>query len=133
MDCVELQAFPIGNTDPIPKPGFQKKKGKTDAQGLSGFEIATLELKAREELAQREAMVHSGTQESVDEGVLVPRTPPRPVGEAHGGTTMTLTVRLSEEQAWRVPPRASPSNFSLLRLFPEEPSLSLQHLQRPQG
>jgi hypothetical protein len=121
---VELQAFPIGNPDPIPKPKFPKKKGKTDAPGLSGFEIAALELKAREELARRGAAVVSDTGESDDEGILVPRTPPRPVTESQGGTAMTLIVRLSPEQVRRVPPTSPvPAASLFFRLFPEEPPL----------
>jgi hypothetical protein len=36
---IELQAFPIGNPDPVPKPKFRKKKGTADARRLSGFEV----------------------------------------------------------------------------------------------
>jgi hypothetical protein len=38
---LELQALPIGNPDPVPKPQFRKKKthNVTDARGLSGAEI----------------------------------------------------------------------------------------------
>jgi len=56
---IELQAFPIGNPDPTPKPKFRKKKGTADARGLSGFEVAALELKARETLARKKAIVVS--------------------------------------------------------------------------
>jgi hypothetical protein len=30
---IELQDFPIGNPDPVPKPKFRKKKGTADARG----------------------------------------------------------------------------------------------------
>ena len=43
---IELQAFPIDNPDPVPKPKFRKKNGTADTRGLSGFEVAALELKA---------------------------------------------------------------------------------------
>jgi hypothetical protein len=53
---LELQAFPIGNPDPVPKPQFRKEKthGVADARGLSGAEIAGLDLKAREAPARKE-------------------------------------------------------------------------------
>jgi hypothetical protein len=52
---LKLQAFPIKNPDPVPKPQFRKKKthGVADARGLSGAEIAGLDLKAREALARK--------------------------------------------------------------------------------
>jgi hypothetical protein len=117
---VELQAFPISNPDPVPKPKFRKKKSGVDARGLSGFEVAALELKARERLARKEAIVVSDTREGGDEGILVPGTPPRPVGESQGGTTITVALRPSPEQARHIPPPPTASPF--FRLFPEEPA-----------
>ena len=52
-------------------------------------------------------------------------TPPRPVGESQGGTTMTLAVRPSPEQAWRIPPPPLVlAASSFFRLFPEVPPAS---------
>ena len=47
---MELQALPIGNPDAIPKRQFRKKKthGFANARGLSGAEIAALDLRTRE-------------------------------------------------------------------------------------
>jgi hypothetical protein len=120
---VELQALPIDNPDPVRKPKFRKKKdrGKADARGLSGFEVAALELKGREALARKEAIAISDTGESDDEGIVVPGTPPgtppRLVGESQGGATMTLAVRPSPEQARRIPPPV-PAASPFFRLFP---------------
>lgn len=77
---VELQAFPIGNPDPVPKPQFRKKKthGVADARGLSGAEIAGRDLKAREALARKDRT--AVTPDTGDEGVLVPESPPRRTG-----------------------------------------------------
>jgi hypothetical protein len=112
---VALQAIPIGNPDPAPKRQYQKRKtnGKVNARELTGAEIAQKELKTREALASRERTTVT-PEEDVDEGVIVPNTPPRLIGESQGGTSITLAIRTPE--ALR---RAAPTMF---RLFPEEPS-----------
>jgi hypothetical protein len=83
QDHIELQALPIGNPDAVPKPQFRKKKthGLANARGLTGAEVAALELKAREELARARAAV---TPEAEVIGILVQDTPPRPGGEFQG-------------------------------------------------
>jgi hypothetical protein len=115
--AVTLQAIPIGNPDPAPKRQYQKRKihGKADARGLTGAEITQKELKAREALASRERTIIT-PEENVDEGVIVPNTPPGVVGESQGGTSITLAIRTPE--ALR---RAAPTP-TMFRLFPEEPS-----------
>jgi hypothetical protein len=115
---LELQAFPIGNPDPVPKPQFRKKKthGVANARGLSGTEIAGLDLKAREALAQKEKT--AVTPDTEDEGVLVALA-----GESQGGTSITLAIRSPEQPQQRPlvrrPLAAGPPIF---RLFPAEPS-----------
>jgi hypothetical protein len=119
---LELQAFPIRNPDPLPQPRFRKKKahGLANARGLSGAEIAALQLKEREELARKRAAVTSsapdtpGTPVEEEDELTLFSTPPRPAGESQGDTTMTLAHRPSPKQ-----PRQQPAPF--YHLFPEEP------------
>jgi hypothetical protein len=87
QDHIELQALPIGNPDAVLKPQFRKKKthGLANARGLTGAEVAALELKTREELARTRAAV---TPEAEVIGVLVQDTPPRPGGEFQGGPSV---------------------------------------------
>jgi hypothetical protein len=103
QDHIELEALPIGNPDAVPKPQFRKKKthGLANARGLTGAEVAALELKAREELARARAVV---TPEAEVIGILVQDTPPRPGGEFQGGPSVALAIRSPEG-----PPRASPA------------------------
>jgi hypothetical protein len=58
-EYLQLQAFPIGLPDAVPKRQFRKKKthGQADARGLTGTEIAAMDLKAREALARNKAVV----------------------------------------------------------------------------
>ena len=115
---LELQALPIGNPDPLPKPQLRKKKthGVANARGLSGAEIAGLDLKAREALARKEKT--AVTPDNEDEGVLVALA-----GESQGGTSITLAIRSPEQPRQRPlvrgPLAAGPPIF---RLFPAEPS-----------
>lgn len=113
---LELQALPIGNPDPVPKPQFRKKKthGVADARGLSGAEIAGLDLKAREALARKEKT--TVTPNTEDEGVLVGLA-----GESQGGTTITLAIR-SPEQPQQRPRGPLATGPPIFRLFPAEPS-----------
>ena len=55
----------------MPKPHFRKKKtfGVADARGLSGAEIASLDLKAREAITRKEKTVV--TLNTEDESILV--------------------------------------------------------------
>jgi hypothetical protein len=78
-----LQAIPIGNPDPAPKRQYQKRKtrGKADARGLTGAEIAQKELKAREARASRGRTTVTPEDDSIGE-VLVPGTPPGPAEES---------------------------------------------------
>jgi hypothetical protein len=118
---LELQAFPIGNPDPVPKPQFRKKKthGVADARGLSGAEIAGLDLKAREALARKKRTAVIPNTE--DDGILVPESPPGLAGESQGGTTITLAIR-SPEQSRQRPLTRGPlaAGTPILRLFPAE-------------
>jgi hypothetical protein len=115
---LELQALPISNPDSNPQYQFRKKKthGLADARGLSGAEIAALELKKREELARKRNAVTPeapGTPEEDDDGLILFGTLPRPTGESQGDNTITLAHRPSPEQ----PRQPAP----IYRLFPEEP------------
>jgi hypothetical protein len=87
----------------VPKPQFRKKKthGLANARGLTGAEVAALELKAREGLARARAVI---TPEAEVIGILVQDTPPRPGGEFQGGPSVALAIRLLEGS-----PRASPA------------------------
>jgi hypothetical protein len=122
QDHIELQALPIGNPDAVPKPQFRKKKkthGLANARGLTGAEVAALELKAREELARARAAV---TPEAEVIGILVQDTPPRPGGEFQGGPSVALAIRSPEG-----PPRAPPARRPItvdpvtFRLSQEDP------------
>jgi hypothetical protein len=114
-------ANPIGNPDAVPKPQFRKKKthGLANARGLTGAEVAALELKAREELARARAAV---TPEAEVIGILVQDTPPRPGGEFHEGPSAALAIR-SPEGLPRVPPGRSPITVDpvTFRLSQEDP------------
>jgi hypothetical protein len=120
---LQLQALPIGLPDAVPVRKFRKKKthGVADARGLTGTEIAALDLKKREALARNRAVV---TPESPfelrddDDEIMLLETPPRLAGESQGGTTISLALRPSPEQPRRVPARGP---FS--RLSPEDPAL----------
>jgi hypothetical protein len=72
-----------------------------DTRGLTGAEIGALGLKAREAEAEAE-----------DNGVLVldrvPNSPPRPVGESQGVTSISLAIRSP-----KAPPRAPPPRGSI--------------------
>jgi hypothetical protein len=56
---LQLQALPIGLPDAVPVRKFRKKKthGLADARGLTGTEIAALDLKKREALARNRAVI----------------------------------------------------------------------------
>jgi hypothetical protein len=120
---LQLQAFPIGLPDAVPTRQFRKKKthGLADARGLTGTETAALDLKAREALARKKAVV---TPESPcelwddDEEITLLETPPRIAGVSQGGTTIRLALRPSPEQPLRMTARAP-----FFRLFPEDPAL----------
>ena len=66
----------------MPKPQFRKKKthGLADARGLSEAEIAGLDLKAREALAQKARTTL--TPDTEDEGILMMESPPGLAGES---------------------------------------------------
>jgi hypothetical protein len=123
QEHIELQGFPIGLPDAIPMPQFRKKKthGLVDARGLTSAEILALELKKREGLARARTIVTPGASEDDDEGLVLFTTPPRPVGESQGGTTISLALRPSPEQPRRLPPRPQAPTF--FRLFPEDSAL----------
>jgi hypothetical protein len=78
------------------KPQFRKKKiyGVTDTRGLSGAEIISLNLKAREVLARKKRT--TVTPNTEDEGILVPESPPGLTGESQGGITIILVIRSPE-------------------------------------
>jgi hypothetical protein len=105
----------------VPKPQFRKKKthGLANARGLTGAEVAALELKAREELARVRAAV---TPEAEVIGILVQDTPPRPGGEFQEGPSTVLAIR-SPEGPPRVPPGRSPITVDpvTFRLSQEDP------------
>ena len=116
---VALQTFPIGNPDAVPKRQYQKKKthGKANARGLTGTEIAGKELKAREALESRAI-----TPEQDNRQVFVAETPPRPIGESQGGTSISLALR-TPEGIRRVPPpvQARPTNHPISGISLDEP------------
>jgi hypothetical protein len=111
-DQVELQALPIGNPDANPKRRFRKKKthGFTNARGLSGAEIAALDLRTRETRNTRVRRERTAVMPSDDEdddndedeeGVTtVPNTPPRPI---------TLAIRSPEAPPLHLELRHLPS------------------------
>jgi hypothetical protein len=70
----EVQALPIGNPDPVPKPQFRKTTTHRvgDARGLSGADIAGLDLKAREALARKQKT--AVTPRTEDKSVLTSRS-----------------------------------------------------------
>src|SRR2546421_2919473 len=108
--------------DAVPRRQFRKKKthGLADARGLTGTEIAALDLKAREALARNKAVVtpDSPLEPRDDDEVILLETPPRLAGESQGGTTISLALRSSPEQPRHMP---GPAPFS--RLFSEDPAL----------
>jgi len=120
---LDLQAFPIGLPDAVPMQQFRKKKahGLADARGLTGPEIAALELKEREALAQDRRVVTPDASEDDNTGLMLFSTPPRPAGESQGGTTISLALRPSPEQPRQVPPRPIAPVF--FRLFPEDSAI----------
>ena len=83
---LQLQAFPIGLPDAVPMRQFRKKKthGLADARGLTGTEIAALNLKAREALARNKAVVtpNSPFELGDDDEAMLLKTPPRLTGES---------------------------------------------------
>jgi hypothetical protein len=117
---LQLQAFPIGLPDAIPRRQFRKKKthGLADARGLTGTKIAALDLKAREALARNKAVVTPGSPFKLgdDDEVMLLETPPKLTGESQGGTTISLALRPSPEQ-----PRRIPDSAPFSRLSPEDP------------
>src|SRR4030095_3809484 len=107
---LELQALPISLPDPVPKRQYRKKKthGLADARGLTGAEVAALELKASEVLARKRNIVTPDAPEEEeweDDGLILFSTPPRPIGESQGGTTITVAHRSSPEQPRQLPPQ----------------------------
>jgi hypothetical protein len=112
-----LQAFPIGLPDAMLTQQFRKKKihGLTDARGLTGAELAAVELKKREALARAKRVATPDANEDEDTGLVLFTTPPRPAGESQGGTTISLALRPSPEQSRRRP--AVPAPF---QLFPRD-------------
>jgi hypothetical protein len=136
------------NPDPVPKRQFRKKKthGVADARGLSGAEIAGLDLKAREALARKgKTAVIPDTE---GEGVLVLESPLGLAGESQGGTSITLAIRSPEQPQQRplvrgplaagppifrlFPPSAPPASTAPSRLAEEAvgPKRKRQHTER---
>jgi hypothetical protein len=110
---LELQASPIGLPDLAPMRQYRKKKthGLTDARGLTGAEIAALELKNREALARKRDIATPEDSEEEDDSLLLFGTPPRPVGESQGDTSITLAHRPSPEQPRYLPQRSEASRL----------------------
>ena len=117
----------------FPKPRFRKKKthGKANARGLTGAEVAALELKAREELARTRAAV---TPEAEVIGVLVQGAEERRGDEFQGGSSVALAIR-SPEGPPRAPPAQSPIAVDpvTFRLFPEDPYAPPASTVAPKG
>jgi hypothetical protein len=112
------------NPDAVPKPQFRKKKthGLANARGLTGAEVAALELKTREELARTRAAV---TPEAEVIGVLVQDTPPRPGDEFQGGPAVALAIRSPEgPPPARSPITVDPVTFQLSQEDPYAPPAS---------
>jgi hypothetical protein len=125
---IALQAFSIGNPDAVPKRQYQKKKthGKADARGLTGAEVTGKELKVREAFETREAIESRATTTEQDsDQVLVANTPPRPIGESQGGTSISLALR-TPERIHRAPPpaQARPTYSAILGVGPYMPLAS---------
>ena len=121
---LKLQALPIGNPDPVPKPHLRKKKahGLADARELSAHEIGAPELKAREALDHGRTAV-TWERAGDDNAILLvadtPPGPPRPAGESQGGTSITLAIR-SPEPLFVAPPPPWHAGLPLFRLPSEE-------------
>jgi hypothetical protein len=63
-------------------------------------------------------------EEEEDGGLILFGTPPKPIRESQGDTTITLSLRSSPEQARHLPPRLeAPRPAPIFRLFPKELSL----------
>jgi hypothetical protein len=88
-----------------------------------------LELKNREALARKRDVAPPEDSEEEDDGLLLFSTPPRPIGESQGGTSITLAHQPSLEQPRHLPQRPEASQLEapraapIFRLFPKEPSL----------
>ena len=84
---------------------YRKKKthGLADARGLTGAETAALELKNREEIARKRDIATPEDSEEEDDGLLLFGTPPRPVVESQGGTSITLAHLPSQQQPRYLP------------------------------
>ena len=76
--------MPIGLPDPALMQQYRKKKthGLADARGLTGTEIAALELKNREALVRKRNIATPKDFEEEDNSLLLFGTPPRPVEES---------------------------------------------------
>jgi hypothetical protein len=128
---LELQVLLIGLPDPVLMRQYRKKKthGLSDARGLTGAEIATLELKNCEALARKKDVTTPEDSKEEDGGLSLFSTPSRPIGESQGGIPITLAHRPSPEQPRYLPlrPGAShpeaPQAAPIFQLFPEDPSI----------
>jgi hypothetical protein len=61
--------------------------GLADARGLTGAELAAVELKKREALARAKRVVTPDANGDEDTGLVLFTTPPRPAGESQGGVS----------------------------------------------
>jgi hypothetical protein len=107
---LELQAFSIGNPDPLPKQQYRKKKdhGRADARALTGAEI-----NERKQLAREAALAVNIAHK--DTNTTPPGTPPQ-AGESPYQISIVLPTRPSPRQS---PPQAP---IRHLTLFPGDDS-----------
>src|SRR5437763_4563964 len=89
MSAYSFKPSLLALLDAVPRRQFRKKKthGLADARGLTGTEIAALDLKAREALARNKAVVtpDSPLELRDDDEVILLETSPRLAGSPRVG------------------------------------------------
>src|SRR2546423_14964990 len=92
----EDDLLPTRLPDKVKKPKWAKPRkthGKASARANTGAEAAEITANRAEKssrAADKRPARETTSENRSDEDVVVPRTPPRPVGESQGGTTITL-------------------------------------------
>jgi hypothetical protein len=103
--------LPTRLPDKVNKPKWAKPRkphGKASARSYTRAEAAELAADQAEQssrAAGRQVARPDTPENSTEEGVIIPGTPPR-AGESQGGTTITLAIRTPERL--RGPPRSRP-------------------------
>ena len=98
----EDDLLPTRLPDKVKKPKWAKPRktyGKASARAYTGAEaaeIAANRAKQSSNAAGKRPTRETTSENSSDEDVVVPGTPPRAAGESQGGTTITLALRTQE-------------------------------------